>query len=132
MPNNVVESYMLFRKGYEKLKEFIDTDNKTEKDRAAIIHAYEYTFELWWKALQKYLENMETLTEYGPGATIRNSFQFGILKEGQKYMDMLRDRNLIAHTYKEKISKEIHERIVEQHINTFSEFLADFDNRIIK
>ena len=100
MPNNLIQSYQTFKKAYEKLKEFIQTDNFSEKDQAAIIHAYEYTFELWWEFLQRYLENTETLTECGPGSTIRNAFQYGILDDSQKYMDMLRDRNLIANTYK--------------------------------
>ena len=48
--------YQTFQKAYFKLKEFIDTDNKTEISQMAIIHAYEYTFELWWRAVQKHLE----------------------------------------------------------------------------
>ena len=111
MSNNLRESYEMFKKAFYKLKEFIDTDNGSEKDRAAIIHAYEYTFELWWKSLQKYLQQYETVTEHGPGATIRNAFQFGIIEDGEDYMDLLRDRNLIAHTYKENTAIEIHDRM---------------------
>ena len=51
MPNNVIESYETFKKAFLKLKEFVDTDNGTEKDRSAIINAYQYTFELLWKTL---------------------------------------------------------------------------------
>lgn len=130
MPNNLIESYETFKKAFSKLKEFIKTDNGTEKDRAAIIHAYEYTFELWWKALQKYLQDFETVTEFGPGSTIRNAFQYGIIEDGQKYMDLLRDRNLIAHTYKENVSIEIHARIVKEHIKTLEEFEIQFDKKI--
>ena len=131
MSNNLIESYKVFKKAYEKLKEFIESDDGSEKDRAAIIHAFEYTFELWWKALQRYLQDYETVSEYGPGSTIRNAFEFGIISDGQKYMDMLRDRNLIAHTYKENVSKEIHERIVNSHIKILAEFIEDFDKKII-
>lgn len=130
MPNNLIESYQTFKKAYLKLKEFIESDNGTEKDRAAIIHAYEYTFELWWKALQRYLQDYETVSESGPGSTIRNAFQFGLISDGQSYMDMLRDRNLIAHTYKENIAIEIHERIVNIHIDTLKNFIDKFDNKI--
>ncbi len=131
MPNNLIQSYQTFKKAYEKLQEFINTDNNSEKDQAAIIHAYEYTFELWWKALQKYLENMETIDEHGPGSTIRNAFQYGILEDGQKYMDMLRDRNLIAHTYKEAVAKDIYMNIKNFHIKTLKEFVNKFDSKII-
>ena len=46
-------------------------------------------------------------------------------------MDMLRDRNLIAHTYKENISIDIHDRIVNTHINTLEAFIKEFDKKII-
>lgn len=131
MPNNLIESYETFKKAYFKLKEFVDTDNGTEKDRAAIIHAYEYTFELWWKSLQRYLQDFETITEFGPGSTIRNAFQYGLIEEGQDYMDLLKDRNLIAHTYKENIATEIYERIVNKHIDTLEKFIKEFDKRIV-
>lgn len=131
MPNNLIQSYETFKKSFSKLQEFIDTDNGSEKDRAAIIYAYEYTFELWWKTLQKYLQNCETITEFGPGSTIRNAFQYGLIDEGQDYMDLLRDRNLIAHTYKESVATEIYERIVKIHIKTLEKFIKEFDKRII-
>ncbi len=130
MPNNLKESYEMFKKAYEKLQEFISTDQGTEKDIAAIIHSYEYTFELWWKALQRYLQDFETVSEHGPGATIRNAFQFGIIDDGQAYMDLLKDRNLIAHTYKENIANEIYERIKNKHMKTLKKFIKEFDQKI--
>ena len=45
-------------------------------------------------------------------------------------MDMLRDRNLIAHTYKESIAIEIHKRIKENHIQTLNEFVDKFNKKI--
>ena len=131
MPNNLIESYETFKKAFSKLKEFIETDNGSEKDKAAIIHAYEYTFELWWKSLQRYLQDFETITEFGPGSTIRNAFQYGLIEDGQDYMDLLKDRNLIAHTYKENIATEIYQRILEKHIFTLEKFIKDFDKRIV-
>ena len=131
MSNNLIESYETFKKAFSKLKEFVDTDNGSEKDKAAIIHAYEYTFELWWKSLQRYLQDFETITEFGPGSTIRNAFQYGLIEEGQDYMDLLKDRNLIAHTYKENVATEIYEKIVNKHINTLEKFEKEFDKRIV-
>ena len=131
MPNNLIESYETFKKAFSKLKEFIETDNGSEKDKAAIIHAYEYTFELWWKSLQRYLQDFETITEFGPGSTIRNAFQYGLIEDGQDYMDLLKDRNLIAHTYKENIATEIYQRILEKHIYTLEKFIKNFDKRIV-
>ncbi len=49
----------------------------------------------------------------------------------QKYMDMLRDRNLIAHTYKENIAIDIHDRIINNHIKTLNNFIEEFDKKIL-
>lgn len=45
-------------------------------------------------------------------------------------MDMLRDRNLISHTYKENTAIEIHQRIKEQHIQTLNKFIKEFNKKI--
>lgn len=45
-------------------------------------------------------------------------------------MDMLRDRNLIANTYKESTAKEIYENIKKLHIKTLEEFVNKFNHKI--
>lgn len=130
MPNNLTEAYNIFRKAYLKLEEFIKTDNKTEMSQTAIIHAYEYTFELWWKMMQRYLEYNNGTQDYGPSATIKTAFQYNLIEDGQIWMDMLRDRNLTAHTYKEDIASDIYNRIVTNHIGVFRKFVQDFDNKM--
>ena len=130
MSNNLSESYNAFKNAYIKLMEFIDTDNKTEKDRAAIIHAFEYTFELWWKALQRYIETIGTMEQYGPSSAIKTAIQYKVLQDEYEWMDMLRDRNLTSHTYKEDIAKDIYERIKTKHVVLFKKFIEKFDEII--
>lgn len=130
MPNNLIESYQAFRRAYLKLKEFIEKDDETEVSQAAIIHAYEYTFELWWKTVQRYLEYVGTVQDYGPNATIKNAFQYGVIEDGQTWMDMLKDRNMTAHTYKEDVANDIYQRIITKHIHALQQFVEDFDGKI--
>lgn len=132
MPNNIVESYKTFKKAYLKLKEFVETDNGSEKDRGAIINAYQYTFELLWKTLQKYMQQLEMLDELGPGNVIRTAFQYNIIDNGSIYMSMLRNRNLITHTYKEDVAEEIYTRIKEEYMEELENFIRNFDNKILK
>lgn len=132
MPNNIVESYKTFKKAYLKLKEFVETDNGSEKDRGAIINAYQYTFELLWKTLQKYMQQLEMLDELGPGNVIRTAFQYNIIDNGSIYMSMLKNRNLITHTYKEDVAEEIYTRIKEEYMEELENFIRNFDNKILK
>ena len=130
MPNNLMESYETFKKAYQKLDEFIETDNGSEKDRGAIINAFQYTFELFWKTLQKYMQQMEMLDEMGPGSTIRTAFQYNIINDGSKYMSMLKDRNLITHTYKEDIAEDIYLNIKNDYLELLENFIESFDKRM--
>lgn len=132
MPNNIIESYETFKKAYAKLKEFVDTDNGSEKDRGAIINAYQYTFELLWKILQKYMLGLEMLDELEPGNVIRTAFQYNIIDNGSIYMSMLKNRNLITHTYKEDIAEEIYTHIKEEYMEELENFIENFDNKIVK
>ncbi len=125
MPNNLNDSAEAFKNAYLKLKQFINEDNGSELARAGILHAFEFTFELWWKYLQRYLDSLYILEEHGPSSVIKIAFQNGILKDGQIYMDMLRDRNLISHTYKENMAEEIYLRIKNNHILTLEKFYND-------
>lgn len=130
MPSNIIESYNAFKKAFLKLKEFVETDNGSEKDRGAIINAYQYTFELFWKTLQRYMQQQEMLDEQGPGSVIRTAFQYNIIDNGPLYMSMLKDRNLVTHTYKEDVAEEIHCRIRKEYIDELENFIKYFDKKI--
>lgn len=127
MPNNLIQSYETFKSAYLKLEQFIKEDDSSEIARAGIIHSFEITFELWWKFLQRYLKNMYVLEEHGPSSVIKVAFQNGLLEDGQPYMDMLRDRNLITHTYQESTAEEIYTRIKKEHINYLKIFIDKFN-----
>ena len=127
MPNDLIQSKEAFISAYLKLKQFIKEDNYSEIARAGILHAFEFTFELWWKYLQKYLNSLYILEEHGPSSVIKTAFQNGVLDDGQPYMDMLRDRNLISHTYKENMAEEIYLRIKNEHINSLKLFVDKFN-----
>ncbi|MFN5589537.1 MAG: nucleotidyltransferase substrate binding protein [Holosporales bacterium] len=80
----------------------------TALEKEGIIQRFEYTWELAWKVLKDYLEHggivLETVT---PASVIRAAFAADIIKDGQGWMDALKARNEMAHTYDEKGSEKI-------------------------
>jgi len=64
----------------------------------AVIKAYEFSFELSWKTLKDLL-GYEGIDALLPREVLRQAFATGLLQNGQLWIDMLEQRNLMAHTY---------------------------------
>ena len=84
-------------------------------EREGVIQRFEYTFELAWNTLKDRLEHdgvvLDTVT---PRNVIRQSFQTGFVENGDAWLDMLTDRNLMSHTYDaarfDAVARNIHDR----------------------
>ncbi len=66
--------------------------------RIAVIKTFEMTFELAWKTLKDYL-NFNGVEVKLPREVLKQAFANGLLPDGQVWINMLDDRNLMAHTY---------------------------------
>lgn len=64
----------------------------------ALIKAYEFSFELSWKTLKDLLA-WNGIDARLPRDVLKQAFATGLLENGQLWIDMLEQRNLIAHTY---------------------------------
>lgn len=77
--------------------------------RDATIQRFEFTFEAAWKALQLYLL-YQGLEATGPRQAIKQAFAQGLIQtpeEADVWLDMLEDRNLTTHTYREALADAI-------------------------
>jgi nucleotidyltransferase substrate binding protein (TIGR01987 family) len=63
----------------------------------AVIKAYEFSFELSWKTLKDWLSH-EGIDALVPREVLRQAFAAGRLEDGQLWIDMLEQRNLMAQT----------------------------------
>ena len=65
-----------------------------------MIQRFEYTFELAWKTLKDYLEESGlVISPITPREVIKQAFAAKILPDGQVWINMLDNRNLLTHTY---------------------------------
>jgi len=95
----------------DRLKEAIG--HPIDKDRLAIdatIQRFEFTFELFWKALKKSLQK-EGIEAASPKACLKGAFQMGWIEDEQFWLEMLENRNLTSHTYKEDTADLVYSHI---------------------
>ena len=113
--NKANELYLDYEKSVERLNESLKEDintNPVALDGA--IQRFEFTFELAWKLMREVLlyRGKEVSS---PRMAIKQSFKENFFEDGQGWIDMLDDRNLTSHTYKQDLANEIYERIKNKH-----------------
>lgn len=91
------------------------------------IQRFEFTFELAWK-LAKAVLNYNGVEVDSPRLVIKEAFKIGMIKEGDRWIDMLEDRNRTSHIYDEKEALNIYKKIKETHFSS----LKNFENSILK
>lgn len=90
-----------FERAFLLLKEALsDLDTLSDLEKEGIVQRFEYTFELAWKTVKDYLEYSGIeLNQVTPRAVIKQAFASKIISDGNTWIDMLEQRNLMAHTY---------------------------------
>lgn len=78
--------------------------------RDACIQRFEFTFEMAWKALQRYAlaEGLECVS---PRDCFRTGFRLGLIDNDARWMAMVEDRNRTAHTYDEKSAIAVYQAL---------------------
>ena len=106
-----------FGNALKTLEEFISLPVTNARDRAGIIQAFEYTFELAWKTLQKYAQDTGIQVN-GPKLVLKEALKFDLiaLADEEKWLQMLDDRNLTSHAYKEDVAIDVTGRINQDHV----------------
>ncbi len=96
----------VLRNALVTLKEGLSPKTQLEKD--GTIQRFEYTFELCWKFMRRFLLSMgRGEVSNSPKPLIRDAFQEGWIKDTGPWFEFLEMRNKTAHSYDKKIAEEI-------------------------
>lgn len=116
--NNKRENYC---KAVGRLREALHEYEAAPSDtmRDGVIQRFEFTTELAWKACREYLLEMGYAEVNGPKPVMREAFAHGIIKDETMWIDILNDRNLTSHVYKEQTANEIFEHIQMRYVEQF-------------
>lgn len=76
--------------------------------RDATIQRFEYTFELTWKTLKRFLKQQGVLVA-SPKETLRAAFQEQWIQNLENWFELLEARNETVHTYNHAKADEVYE-----------------------
>lgn len=92
-------------KAFRKFETF-RLNTKTEQEKAGAIQAFEYSFELVWKAMKRLLGERGKIAN-SPKEVFRMAALEGFIEDPELWFDFLRRRNLTVHTYQEDEAEEV-------------------------
>jgi nucleotidyltransferase substrate binding protein (TIGR01987 family) len=99
------------KKANQRLKEATKA-RPTRMNKDATIQRFEFTFELAWKTIQAYVRD-QGLDCKSPKNCIREGARLEIIDNPKAWFAFLRERNLVAHTYNEKIADMIYKKALK-------------------
>lgn len=111
-------------KAFNKFESFRAND-KTEQEKAGIIQAFEYSFELTWKIMKRLLEERGRVAN-SPKETFRMAALEGFISDPEIWFEFLQKRNLTVHTYNNEYADNVIS-ICESFSNEVKSFLNHFN-----
>lgn len=115
-----------FEAALYKLIEFKKLYDGSEIHRAGVIQAFEFTFEQCWKAIQK-KAGTEGLNFASPKKSIEWAMTNAWIPTTKEntWLEMMSDRNLTSHTYRDQTAQEVATRILNTYATEFTLILEE-------
>ncbi|MCX5923524.1 MAG: HI0074 family nucleotidyltransferase substrate-binding subunit [Candidatus Dependentiae bacterium] len=109
------ETELIFQqleKALLRLEEVVNLPiSKHKVEIEATIQCFEFTIELFWKALKKKLSDEFNTESFGPKQVLQYSYAKQLISNEKHWLNMLTDRNMTSHTYKEALALQIYQNI---------------------
>jgi len=119
-----VKFHQNFEVAFRKLEQFSKQELKDDLDKAGLIQGFAFTFEQSWKAIQK-AADQEGVKTVSPKSSFSWAMKKGWISpaDESKWLDMLQDRNLTSHTYREEVANSVIQNIKTIYVELLSELL---------
>ena len=108
--------------------ELAETRELTDLEKQGMIKGFEFTFEMAWNVMKDYLEEQGITGIVGSKGAVRHAFNKDLIEDGQVWMDMIKDRNLAAHSYDEETAKNVISAIIDKYYHQFGIFVEKMSN----
>lgn len=97
-----------------------------------VIQRFEFTFELSWKLMKIFLEYTGIEEMRSPRATIREAYTYGLIRDGDEWIDMMVDRNKTSHIYDEEEAKLIYVKIKTDYVVLLQKLIVNIEKELEK
>ena len=76
--------------------------------RDACLQRFEFCYELLWKTLKVFLEDIHGVRAVSPRQVFKEAFALSLIEKEQIFIEMIESRNTLSHTYNEEQATKIY------------------------
>ena len=95
----------------------------SDLEKQGIVQAFEFTHELASNVMKDYFAFQGNQSITGSRDAVRESFNRGLIADGEGWMEMIKSRNQSSHTYNQQVVEEIVDKILNRYHALFHTFL---------
>ena len=99
----------LFKKATDRFAEALN-EPESPIVMDATIQRFEFTYELMWKTLKTFLEDFHGVRAVSPRQVFKEAYALSIIEEEDVFLEMIKSRNLLSHTYNEEQAADIYKK----------------------
>ena len=118
-------------KAIERFNEALQAEVKEPDNhfyQIAVIGLFQYTYELCWKTLKDFLKYNGVDVSL-PREVIKQAFHHQLISDGMLWIEMLEERNIMAHVYQDLAAKKALENIKNKYVAAIFELFKFLDSK---
>lgn len=126
-----MRKYDNFCKALSNLQEGLKLDEPyTVVEQTGIVGLFEICFEQSWKLMKAVLEEHGRFEEKigSPRAIIKIAFQCDMIKDEEKWLELLESRNILAHTYSDEDALQVIRKLKTDYFGAFLALKSEIDD----
>lgn len=119
-----------YQRALARLSEAVNEPNPNEYVYDAVVKRFEFVYELAWRLMKAVIEYKGGSEPKFPRDVFREAFAGRIIRDGEVWLDMMKDRNLTSHTYDDVYAREVYERVKSMYMVHFQTLLEHIKGEV--
>lgn len=119
-----------FKKALIQLNSAVDLYQQRELfdiEKQGLIKSFEFTHEIAWNVMKDFFAYQGNVNIMGSRDATREAFQYGLITDGETWMEMIKSRNQTSHTYNKDTADDISTKVVHFYVKLFNDFEKKMD-----
>lgn len=126
------QRFQNFERAFLLLKSALENgaEHLSDLEKEGVIQRFKVTLELAWKTLKDYLSaSYVVIKPVTPKEVIKQAFIANIIPDGDSWISILEQRNLLSHTYNQTVFNNVIIEISKTYLVSFEQLFIFFKDR---